>query len=287
MRRRDLARPRNRRPPRAGARPAATTAGARQDARRRRPIPGSPTTRRRTESRRSTAAAARRARGHRRRAAPRGHRQGQAGQARRRARPSGLRSRRRPSLSRASSKSAMTIGLQYDDAKLYVGADIKDASFAVGRDHVSLVLAVPVPSGTYATYDLGLYAGKPGESEGSVRYGGRAPSQGRRSSRPRRRAATRSRPSFPGARCPKRRATRVGIHGVGSLRGRRGRDRDRAREPAAPVGDGLGSERAGAVDDRAVPGAQGPDEDLRRRSRPSPTSPATGCASASPSSSTT
>jgi hypothetical protein len=74
---------------------------------------------------------------------------------------------------KGSTKSSLKIALQYDDTKLYVGADVSDNSFAVGRDHVSLVLAVPTPGGGYATYDVGLYAGKPGESEGSVRLGRR------------------------------------------------------------------------------------------------------------------
>jgi hypothetical protein len=74
---------------------------------------------------------------------------------------------------KGATKSGLKISLQYDDAKLYVGADVTDGSFAVGRDHVSLVLAVPTQGGSFATYDVGLYAGKPGESEGSVRLGRR------------------------------------------------------------------------------------------------------------------
>src|SRR5580692_10939056 len=67
---------------------------------------------------------------------------------------------------KGTTKSTLKISLQYDDAKLYVGADVTDASFAVGQDHVSLLLAVPQPGGGYATYGIALYAGKPGESEG-------------------------------------------------------------------------------------------------------------------------
>jgi hypothetical protein len=74
---------------------------------------------------------------------------------------------------KGATKSALKVSLQYDDSKLYVGADITDASFAAGKDHVALVLAVPTPGGAYATYDIDLYAGVPGESEGSVRYGRR------------------------------------------------------------------------------------------------------------------
>ncbi len=72
---------------------------------------------------------------------------------------------------KGATKSALKVGLQYDDTKLYVGADVTDASFEAGKDHVTLVLAVPAPGGAFATYALDLYAGKPGESEGSVRFG--------------------------------------------------------------------------------------------------------------------
>jgi hypothetical protein len=72
---------------------------------------------------------------------------------------------------KGATKAALKIGLQYDETKLYVGADVSDASFAVGRDHVSLVLAVPSPGGAYSPLGVDLYAGKPGESEGSVRFG--------------------------------------------------------------------------------------------------------------------
>jgi hypothetical protein len=72
---------------------------------------------------------------------------------------------------KGATKAALKIALQYDESKLYVGADVTDASFAAGSDHVSLVLAVPAPGGTYSTMAVDLYAGKPGESEGSVRFG--------------------------------------------------------------------------------------------------------------------
>jgi hypothetical protein len=72
---------------------------------------------------------------------------------------------------KGSTRSGLKISLQYDEAKLYVGADVTDASFQAGKDHVQLLLAVPTPGGTYATYDIGFFPGQPGESAGSVRLG--------------------------------------------------------------------------------------------------------------------
>jgi hypothetical protein len=115
---------------------------------------------------------------------------------------------------KGAGKSAMTIGLQYDESKLYVGAVIKDGSFAAGRDHVSLVLAVPVPNGTYATYDLGIYAGKPGESEGSVRFGGRGPVPGAKIVEAPDAGGYTLEAVVPWSALPDARSTRVGIHGV-------------------------------------------------------------------------
>ncbi|HEY5145809.1 MAG TPA: hypothetical protein VII82_03550 [Polyangiaceae bacterium] len=115
---------------------------------------------------------------------------------------------------RGVSKSQMLIGLQYDDAKLYVAAEIKDASFAVGRDHVSLVLAVPTPSSTYETYDLAIFAGKPGESEGSVRFGGRGAVAGAKIVEAPDAGGYTLEAAIPWSSLPAARTTRVGIHGV-------------------------------------------------------------------------
>jgi hypothetical protein len=112
-------------------------------------------------------------------------------------------------------KSAMKISLQYDDSRLYVGADIIDSSFVAGQDHVSLLLAVPqAGGGGYTTYGVALYAGKPGESEGSVRYGRHAAIAGAKIVE----APTAGGYSFeaviPWSALPEARTTRVGIHGV-------------------------------------------------------------------------
>jgi hypothetical protein len=119
-------------------------------------------------------------------------------------------------LVRGSTKSGLKITLQYDETKLYVGAEVTDASFAPGKDHVSLVLAIPEPggAGAYASYELGFFAGKPGESAGSVRYGSRGDVPG---------AKIVEAPTFDGytfeatvplGAIPEMRSTRVGIHGV-------------------------------------------------------------------------
>jgi hypothetical protein len=76
---------------------------------------------------------------------------------------------------------AMAIGLQYDDGKLYVGGEVTDEAltrtprFDPSEDHASIILAFPTSAGQFAAYEIGLFAGKPGESAGSVRVlaGGR------------------------------------------------------------------------------------------------------------------
>ena len=111
-------------------------------------------------------------------------------------------------------KTTLSIALMYDEAKIYVGAEVTDPSFVAGRDHVSLVLAVPQPGGGYASYDLGLYAGKPGESEGSVRYGGRASVPGAKIVEAPTGSGYDFEASIPWSALPEARLTRVGIHGV-------------------------------------------------------------------------
>jgi hypothetical protein len=115
---------------------------------------------------------------------------------------------------KGTTKSTLKISLQYDDAKLYVGADVTDASFAVGQDHVSLLLAVPQPGGGYATYGIALYAGKPGESEGSVRYGRHAPIAGAKIVEAPAAGGYTFEAVIPWTALPEARTTRVGIHGV-------------------------------------------------------------------------
>jgi hypothetical protein len=73
---------------------------------------------------------------------------------------------------------AFSAAVQYDDKFLYVGGDVAESSFVRtdhfgdGEDHASLVLAFPKVGGGFAGYEIGLFAGKPGESVGEVRYAG-------------------------------------------------------------------------------------------------------------------
>ncbi len=70
-----------------------------------------------------------------------------------------------------ASNLALAAGLQYDDAKIYVAGEITDADFKVGVDHASLILAIPGAGGALTPYEIAFYAGKPGESSGSVKFG--------------------------------------------------------------------------------------------------------------------
>jgi hypothetical protein len=76
-----------------------------------------------------------------------------------------------------ASKTAFSVALQYDDGHIYVGGEVGDASFertshfGDGEDHAVLSIAFPVGSGgALAAYDIALFAGQPGESEGVVRF---------------------------------------------------------------------------------------------------------------------
>ena len=113
-----------------------------------------------------------------------------------------------------ATKSALKIALQYDDARLYVGADITDAAFVAGKDHVSLVLAVPTPDAGYATYDLGFYPGKPGETEGAVRYGRKGSVAGAKIVEAPEAGGLTFEATVPWSALPEARVTRVGIHGL-------------------------------------------------------------------------
>jgi len=65
--------------------------------------------------------------------------------------------------------------IQYDDSKIYIGAEIIDPHFSrtsqykETEDHASLLLAFPTPSGPKG-YQIGLFAGKAGEIRGVVRW---------------------------------------------------------------------------------------------------------------------
>jgi hypothetical protein len=124
-----------------------------------------------------------------------------------------------PALTRASlavkgsDKTAMNVALQYDDAKLYVGAEVTDPSFRAGRDHILVIAAIPEPGG-YATYEVGLYAGSSGESEGSVRLAGRGAIAGAKIVEAPTSDGYTLEASIPLGALPELRLSRVGIHAV-------------------------------------------------------------------------
>jgi hypothetical protein len=117
---------------------------------------------------------------------------------------------------KGATKATLKITLQYDDARLYVGGDVSDTSFAPGKDHVALVLAVPKPGGggAYATYELDFYAGKPGESEGSVRYGKHGNVPGAKIVEAPADGGYTFEAIVPLVAVPEMRSTRVGVHGL-------------------------------------------------------------------------
>ena len=117
-------------------------------------------------------------------------------------------------VAKGGTKAGLKISLQYDDTRLYVGADVTDPSFQVGRDHVELVFAVPSPGGTYTTYDLGFYAGKPGETSGNVRYGTKGGVGGSRLVEAPEANGYSFEAVVPWSAIPELKTTRVGVHGL-------------------------------------------------------------------------
>jgi cellulose/xylan binding protein with CBM9 domain len=114
----------------------------------------------------------------------------------------------------ADPKTQMKVGLQYDEAKLYVAADVTQSSFLAGQDHVEIVLAIPRSAGAYANYDLALYAGRPGESEGSVRLGNRGSVAGAKIVEAPTGTGYSIEAAIPWGSFAGARTTRVGIHGL-------------------------------------------------------------------------
>ena len=70
----------------------------------------------------------------------------------------------------------LAVAVQTDETKLYVGVEITDPALArsskhgEGDDHVSMTLAFPAGRGGLKGYELGFFAGKPGESSGVVKW---------------------------------------------------------------------------------------------------------------------
>jgi len=70
----------------------------------------------------------------------------------------------------------LAVAVQTDETKLYVGVEITDPAVArsakhgEGDDHVTMTLAFPAGRGGLKGYELGFFAGKPGESSGVVKW---------------------------------------------------------------------------------------------------------------------
>ncbi|HEY2515285.1 MAG TPA: hypothetical protein VGI39_30670 [Polyangiaceae bacterium] len=80
-------------------------------------------------------------------------------------------------LSGDATKTSFAVALQYDDARIYVGGEVGDSAFVRSarfgdtEDHAVFTLAFPAGSGAaLAAYDVGIFAGEPGESAGTVRF---------------------------------------------------------------------------------------------------------------------
>ena len=71
---------------------------------------------------------------------------------------------------------SLEVAVQYDDAKLYVGAEVADpkavrsGNHGEADDHVRMILAFPSGRGALKAYEIGLWAGMPGESAGAVKW---------------------------------------------------------------------------------------------------------------------
>jgi hypothetical protein len=87
-----------------------------------------------------------------------------------------VRSPARETLSGTTDGLALAVAVQMDEAKLYVAAEVTDPNLARSArhgdsdDHVSMTLAFPAGRGALKAYEIGLYAGKPGDSPGAVKW---------------------------------------------------------------------------------------------------------------------
>jgi hypothetical protein len=71
---------------------------------------------------------------------------------------------------------SLDVGVMYDDAKLYVAAEVVDpkgshsGNHVETEDHVAMTIAFPAGRGQLKAYDVGFWAGKPGSSVGAVKW---------------------------------------------------------------------------------------------------------------------
>ena len=171
-------------------------------------------------------------------------RQEQPGEARRRARRvAGLRTGDHRHQGRRTQVRPSRIALQYDDAKLYVGADVSDAQFDArrGKDHVVARARVPTPGGRRTRRTTSAFSpASRGTREGTRARAGRGGdvpgAEDRRG--PRAAAGYSFEATIPWSAMPEARTTRVGLHGLAALR------RRRRHESSATVATGDGTQHA-------------------------------------------
>ncbi len=94
----------------------------------------------------------------------------------------------------------------YDDARVYVAADVTDDKLVAGGDHVELVIGFPGG----ATRSIAIYPGDPGKSPGSARSGGAGIASARVVEAPRQGGYT-IEASLPWSAIPEAQTTRVGL----------------------------------------------------------------------------
>jgi hypothetical protein len=113
-------------------------------------------------------------------------------------------------------------GLRYDASSVYVAGEVTTSTFqrtpayGDGEDHASLVLAFGVGTASAVAYEVGLFAGRPGESSGQVRFvrGGRGAVPGARIVEAPTTGGYAFEASIPWASFPEALTVRVGLRGA-------------------------------------------------------------------------
>lgn len=89
----------------------------------------------------------------------------------------GPRSPAKEQLAGTSTGSKLRVAVQYDEAHVFVAAEVDDATYVrtsklgESEDHLWLTLAFPSGEGQLTAYDVAIYPGKPGEAVGAVVHG--------------------------------------------------------------------------------------------------------------------
>ena len=127
-------------------------------------------------------------------------------------------------ISGTASGTVFSCALQYDDSRIYFGGEVttsglyRTARFGDDEDHASLVIAFP-STGALSAVEVGVYAGKPGESAGVVKYAS-GPMKGQQVPGAKIVEAPMDKgysfeASIPWSAFPEARTTRVGLRGAG------------------------------------------------------------------------